>query len=131
MREKVKDRQKALSIIDSAKEDMKYTFTIKPAQNSANTIVRNVYECFRMLGEALLINKGLQTSEHVAMLNELISLDIETPRSLNLLDGLRRLRHSINYYGYRATIEEAESSLELAKVFFEKLFNKVKDIIIS
>lgn len=131
MREKVEDKQKALSIIESAKKDLEYTFTLKISDDSSNTIIRNVYESFRMLGEALLINKGISTSDHVMMINEILNLDIETSRPLNLLDNLRRLRHSINYYAYRANKEEAENIINLAKSNFNLVFYKIKKIIES
>jgi len=129
MREKIEDKQKALSIIESARKDLEYTLTLKVSVDSANTIIRNVYESFRMLGEALLISKGISTSDHIMMINEIINLNIETSRPLNLLDNLRRLRHSINYYAYRADKEEALNIINLAKVNFNAVFIEVKKII--
>jgi uncharacterized protein (UPF0332 family) len=129
MREKVPDKQEALSLLDSAKKDLEFTFTLNASEDSANTIIRNIYECFRMLGEALLINKGISTSDHIMMINEIINLDIETSRPLNLLDNLRRLRHNINYYAYRANKEEAKNILSLARDTFYKVFDKIKEVI--
>lgn len=129
MREKIEDKQKALSLIESAKKDLEYTLTLKVSVDSANTIIRNVYESFRMLGEALLINKGISTPDHIMMINEIINLNIETSRPLNLLDNLRRLRHSINYYAYRADKEEALNIINIAKFNFNAVFIEVKKII--
>ena len=42
-REKVPDRMKALSLIESAEKDIQFTLSLKISENSANTIVRNIY----------------------------------------------------------------------------------------
>jgi len=129
MREKIPDKNKALSLILSAEKDMLYTLRLEISDEAANTIIRNVYECFRMLGEALLIGRGIETSDHIMMINEIINLKIETSRSLFILDNLRRLRHNINYYAYRANKEEAKNFISLAKSDFSNIFIKVKEII--
>jgi len=129
MREKISDKKKALDLIESSKKDLDFTLTLKITNESANTIIRNIYECFRMLGEALLVNKGISTSDHITMINEIINLDINSSRPLNLLDNLRRLRHNINYYAYRATKEEADNISNLAKTTFNLTFINVKKVI--
>ena len=55
---KIPDRKRALDLIASAKEELIYTLSLEISEKSANTIVRNIYESFRMLGEALLISDG-------------------------------------------------------------------------
>ena len=128
-REKIEDKNKALSLIESAKKDLEFTFKLEISDESANTIIRNIYECFRMLGESLLIKRGIVTSDHIMMIDEIIKLNIETSRPLSVLDNLRRIRHNINYYAYRANKEEAKNFIDLAKSDFDKVFMKVKDII--
>ena len=129
MRDKTPDQKQALSLIVSAKKDLEFTLTLKASEESANTIIRNIYECFRMLGEALLVIKGIYAADHVMMINEIINLEIDTLRPLNLLENLRRLRHNINYYAYRANKEEAENIVNLANKNFKKVFEKVKEIL--
>jgi len=118
LRKKFPDKKKAISIVTSAEEDIKYTLTINPSESSANTIVRNVYESFRMLGESILINAGIEISDHITSINELLKLKIKSERPINLIEQLRTIRHKINYNGYRATIYEAEEALSLAKSCF-------------
>ncbi|MFH0797974.1 MAG: hypothetical protein V1906_01035 [Candidatus Woesearchaeota archaeon] len=108
---------------------MKYTLTLKPTDDSAFNIVRNIYECFRMLGDALLLTKGIESVDHMAPINEIIQLNVKTPRSLALIDSFRKMRHSINYYGYNPKKEEAEDAISLAKACFEPLLNAVKSIV--
>lgn len=129
IREKVPDKMKALSLIESAEKDMGFTLTLKNSDGSANTIVRNVYESFRMLGEALLVFRGIEPLDHVVCINEILKLEVDSERPLNLLDGLRRLRHTINYYGYRASAKEAEDTISIAKNCFYPVLEKIKEII--
>ena len=125
MRYKRPDVKNALSIIEAADKEMKFTLSIKPTDDSGSTIVRNIYECFRMLGDALLVLKGFESEDHITPINELIALDVKTDRPINVIDNLRRLRHNINYYGYAPKLIEVEDTLSIAKSCFEPLFKAV------
>ena len=56
IRYKRPDKKNAMSIIDAAKRDMKFTLSIQISEESGATIVRNIYECFRMVGDAIICN---------------------------------------------------------------------------
>lgn len=126
MRYKIPDRKNALSIIEAAERDMKFTLTMEATEESGPTIIRNIYECFRMLGDALLLSRGIESKDHVAPIKELIKLRVETERPISLIDNLRRLRHNINYYGYKPKIAEAEDVISLAEKTFQPLSKAVK-----
>lgn len=126
MKTKKPDMQRALSLLESAKKDFYFTLSLKLTDDSTNTIVRNIYESFRMLGEALLIAKGFYPDDHIMPINELIKLKVNTKRPLNVLDNFRRLRHNINYYGYKTTIQEAQDIISFSKSSFEIIFQEVK-----
>lgn len=126
MRYKRPDRKNALSIVQAAERDMKFTLTLTVSESSSATIIRNIYEAFRMLGDAMLIEKGYESEDHIAPIKELINLKIETKRSLNLIDNMRRLRHNINYYGYKPKIEEANEAISIAKALFNPLVKTIK-----
>lgn len=126
MRIKKPDIKRALSLLESAKRDFHYTLSLKLSEDSSNTIVRNIYESFRMLGEALLLAKGIESEDHVLPIGELIKLNVKVQRPLNILDNFRRLRHNINYYGYKAKIEEAKNLIDFSKTSFDLLFKEVK-----
>ena len=125
-RQKHPDKKNAGSIVDASLKQMKYTLTLESNDNSAFNIIRNIYECFRMLGDALLITQGIESEDHLAPIHELLKIRVETPRSITLVDHLRRIRHNINYYGYTPKKEEADDAISLAKACFEPLFNAVK-----
>jgi len=131
IRYKRPDRKNALSIIEAARRDIKFTLSIKPTEESGSTIVRNIYECFRMLGDALLVAKGVESKDHVEPLNELLTVSVVTERPINIIENLRRLRHNINYYGYKPTLIEVKDVISIAEIIFEPLFKAVKEKINS
>ena len=126
---KFSDKERAKSIIQNSIKDMKYTLSLNVSEESANTIVRNIYESFRMLGEAILLKKGIRPIDHINSVGEILKLKIETSRPLNLLENLRRLRHNINYYGYKANIYDAKESISFAKNCFNEILKKVNEVI--
>lgn len=126
MREKHLDAKNAKSILEAAEKQMKYTLTLVPTEESAFNIVRNIYECFRMVGEALLISKGIQSQDHIEPIIEITNLNINTSRPIRVVDNLRRMRNDINYRGYSARKIEAEDAISLAKSCFYQLLSKAK-----
>ena len=120
---KVPDRKNALSIIDASKRDMNFTLSLKPSEISGTTIVRNIYESFRMLGDAILVAKGIKSDDHVTPVQELLKLKVTTSRPIYLIDNLRKLRHNINYYGYSPKLIEVEDVISLAKRGYDPLLH--------
>ena len=125
IRYKVPDKKNALSIIEASKKDMNFTLTLKSTGEAGATIVRNIYECFRMLGDALLVAKGIKSQDHIEPIKELLKLKVNTSRPIYLIDNLRKLRHNINYYGYSPKLVEVEDVISLAKSCFEPLHDAV------
>ena len=103
---------------------MKFTLNLKPTEESGATIIRNIYECFRMLGDALLVSKGIKSEDHIMPIQELIK--VKTNRPTNLIDNLRRLRHNINYYGYKPKLDEVKDVILIAENIFNPLINEIK-----
>ena len=126
---KLPDKERAKSLIQNSIKDIKYTLTLNISEESANTIVRNIYESFRMLGEAILLKKGIRPIDHINSINEILKLELKTLKSLNILENLRKLRHNINYYGYKANIYDAKESVSFAKNCFNELLKKINEII--
>lgn len=121
MRYRRPDRKNALSIIEAARREMKFTLTIKPTEESGTTIIRNIYECFRMLGDALMVARGVESSDHLMPITTLLNLKAETKRPIQIIDNLRRLRHNINYYGYHPNPAETKEAISIAECCFEPL----------
>ena len=76
IRKRVPDKFKARSLVTATEKEIKFIKTIQPTTDSAITIVRGVYEAFRMLGDALLAIRGKEaigTDHHTEMINEVTS----------------------------------------------------------
>ncbi|MCK5474276.1 MAG: hypothetical protein KAI53_02625 [Candidatus Aenigmarchaeota archaeon] len=125
MRQKVPDKKKALSIVEAAKRDMKFTLTLEATEAAGSTIVRNIYECFRMLGDALLVARGIEAKDHVMPINELFKLSVETTRPIMVIGSLRQMRHNINYYGYSPKQAEVADAISIADSCFQAIFDAV------
>ncbi len=120
------DKKNALSILNASERELKYTLKLSVNDESAFTIIRNIYECFRMLGDARMISKGFVSQEHFEQIKELEKISVKTERPIKLIDSLRRLRHNINYYGYIPSKIEAEDAISIAKSCFYPLFEAIK-----
>ena len=127
MRYKRPDKKNALSIINAAEREMKFTLSLKLTEESGSTIIRNIYECFRMVGDAILVLKGISSKDHLAPINELTKLQLKASRPITLIDNLRRLRHNINYYGYKPSLHEVEDAISIAETIFQPLQKSVRD----
>lgn len=130
IRKRVPDKFKAQSMIAAAETEIKFTKTIEPTKESSSTIVRNVYEAFRMLGDALLLIHGKEASgldHHVEMINELFTLKADTKRPIQVILNLKTLRNKVNYQGYMPTVEEAKDALSIIDACFQPIVNKVKE----
>ncbi|MBI2144230.1 hypothetical protein HYU17_03715 [Candidatus Woesearchaeota archaeon] len=125
MRYKRPDKKNSMSILEASERDMKYTESLQLSEDSGPTIVRNIYECFRMLGDSLLASEGIEAEDHITPVKELMKLKINADRPVNLIDNLRRLRHNINYYGYKPSLDEVKEVKAVAKSLFEPVKNEV------
>ena len=120
------DSKNAISITEAAKREMEFTLSsIKVVEDAGSTIIRNIYESFRMLGDALLTYYGM-VGDHFIQIDELLKLQVKTSRPIQLIANLRQLRHNINYYGYKPNLIEVEDIISLAKSCFEPLYREVK-----
>ncbi len=121
------DKKNALSIISASEKEMKFTLKQVVNEESAFNIIRNVYECFRMLGDARLVFKGIVTQNHEEQIKELETVQAKTERPIKLIGALRKLRHNINYYGYIPTQAEAEDAVSIAKACFNPLLKEIRN----
>ena len=120
------DKKNALSIINASEREMQFTLKQAITDESTFNIVRNIYESFRMLGDARFVSKGIVSQDHVDQIKELETIKVETKRPIKLIDTLRKLRHNINYYGYIPTKSEAEDAVSIAHSCFYPLLKEIK-----
>lgn len=121
------DKKKAKSLITAAHRDNTFTQTLPITEHSAATIIRNLYECFRMLGEARLALAGIKSSDHSTQIRELLRMKVHTTRPLQAIETLKTLRHRINYDGYAPTTAQAENAKDLSKACFDACYRAVQE----
>lgn len=129
VRHKNPDFKNALSLVESSKRQVEFTLSLPVSQEAGTTIIRNIYESFRMLGDAILVKKGIKTQDHLIQIKELLKLNVKTLRPIQLIDSLRIIRHNINYYGYRPSLEEINECISITKNCFFPLYKEVLKII--
>lgn len=127
MRNITPDKRKAESVVESAERDMKFTLSLQVSDASGATIIRNIYESFRMLGDALLVMKGIKPHDHASQIKELVQLHVATERPIRVLENLKDLRHNINYHGYSPNESEVKDAIDIAKKLFKPLAAEVKN----
>jgi hypothetical protein len=117
-------------MVSAAETEMRFTKTIVATKESSSTIVRNIYEAFRMLGDALLLIRGKEaagTNHHVEMIQELFTLKVKTKRPIQGIVNLKNLRNKVNYQGYMPTVDEANDALSIADTCFQPIIHKIKE----
>ncbi|HIH17641.1 MAG TPA: hypothetical protein HA282_01605 [Nanoarchaeota archaeon] len=129
MNERIKrpDTKNALSIVNAAERELNYTLKLPVNEESAFNVIRNIYECFRMLGDARLVSKGINSQDHIEQIKELETIQVKTDRPIKLINALRRIRHNINYYGYIPSKAEAEDAISIAKACFSPILESIRE----
>ena len=129
MNERIKrpDTKNALSIVNAAERELNYTLKLPVNEESAFNVIRNIYECFRMLGDARLVSSGITSQDHVEQIKELEKIQVKTDRPIKLINALRRIRHNINYYGYIPSKAEAEDAISIAKACFSPILESIRE----
>ncbi len=130
IRYRTPDKAKARSMISAAENEITFIKTIPPMTASASIIIRTIYESFRMLGDALLLLRGKEAvgqDHHKIMIEELLTLSVQTTRRTQALLNLKDLRHRINYNGYIPAPAEAIDALSIADGCFQPLAQKIRE----
>lgn len=112
LRHRQKDIEKIKSMINSAEINVKVTTTIKNNKDSATLIFREIYESIRQLGDAKWGLLGYEPANHEISIEALKELDIKEKIKLNSLERFKKIRHDINYRGFRATVIQSEEIIE-------------------
>ena len=112
LRKRQNDNEKIKSMIKSSEINAKVTKTIKLNEDTATLIFREIYESIRQLGDSKWGVLGYEPSNHEVSINILKEFDIKEKLKLNSLDRFKKIRHDINYRGFRTTINQAQEILE-------------------
>lgn len=129
IRNRKPDKFKAQSMLTATEIEANFIKTLDPSRESASTIVRGIYEAFRMLGDALLLIHGKESSgldHHTEMIKEIFTLKVNTARPIQVLLNLKNLRHKVNYQGYIPSIEETKEALSILDSCFKPILEEIR-----
>jgi len=126
LRKRQNDNEKIKSMIKSSEINAKVTKTIKLNEDTATLIFREIYESIRQLGDIKWGLLGYEPSNHEISINILKEFDIKEKLKLNFLDGFKKIRHDINYRGFRATTNQAEEIVEFWNKCGEEIIKILK-----
>lgn len=123
------DVARARSLIAASDENLRFTRSLDVTRSSTPTIIRNIYESFRMIGQAILYVRGNPSRHHSIQIGVLLKLEVSGDRPLRSLERLRELRHAINYQGYLPSEEEARDALVIADDLYELIVEEANTLI--
>lgn len=112
LRNKQKDLEKIKSMINSADINARVTKAISLNDNTATLIFREIYESIRQLGDAKWGLLGFEPGNHEVSIEILKEFDIKDKIKLNSLDRFKKIRHDVNYRGFRTSISQTEEILD-------------------
>src|SRR3989344_672087 len=123
LRIRQKDLEKIKSIINSEE--------VKINENTATLVFREIYESIRQLGDAKSWILGYEPLNHEVSIEILKEFDIKDKVKLNSLDRIKKIRHDINYRGFRASLEQAREILEFWDKCGTEILNQLKKEVIK
>lgn len=112
LRIRQKDTERIRSMMDSSEMNAKVILSLKLDDTTATIIFREIYESIRQLGDAKLGLLGFEPMNHEISMDILKEFDIKEKVKLFSLDRFRKIRHDINYRGFRASTAQAEEIRE-------------------
>ena len=127
IRNRQRDIEKIISMINSAEINAKVTKSIKLNNDTATLIFREIYESVRQLADAKWWLLGYEPLNHEISLEALKDFDIKDKLKLNSLDRFKKTRHDVNYRGFRATIQQAEEILDFWDKCGGEIIKKLRD----
>ena len=126
IRPRQQDKEKIRSMINSAEINARVTKDINLNEDTATLIFRELYESIRQLGDAKWWLLGYEPSNHEISMEALKEFDIKEKLKLNSLDRFKKIRHDVNYRGFRATISQAEEILDFWMKCGEEIIKLLK-----
>ena len=112
LRNKQKDIDKIKAMIYSAEVNARVSKTIKLNEDTATLIFREIYESIRQLGDAQWCVLGFEPYNHEVSMEVLKEFNIKDKVKLNSLDRFKKIRHDVNYRGFRTTVSQTEEILD-------------------
>ncbi|MEK6823457.1 MAG: hypothetical protein AABY06_00320 [Nanoarchaeota archaeon] len=126
LRNKQKDTEKIKAMINSAEVNVRVAKAIKLNDDTATLIFREIYESIRQLGDAKWNLLDFEPGNHEVSMEILKEFNIKDKVKLNSLDRFKKIRHDVNYRGFRTTIYQTEEILDFWNKCGEEILGILK-----
>jgi uncharacterized protein (UPF0332 family) len=115
-----KDRQKAESLIRTAKARLEFFRNYKHDKPGANYVFEGIYTSTLEMLHALLILEGYQVNNHICLGHYLRDI-LKNGALYSLFDDARKKRNLLLYYGKEMDPETAEQTIKNTKRLVSEL----------
>lgn len=120
------DIHKIKSMIEIAEINIKIVKMIPLNEESATLIFRETYESIRQLGDAQWWLLGYEPKNHEVSMDILKEMEIKEKMQLNNLFLFKKIRHDVNYRGFKVDIMKAKNILEFWDKCSGEIINQIK-----
>ena len=101
------DKERALSLIESALITGRVTRRISLDEESSTLIFRELYESLRQIGEALWWIRGFEARTHDVCMSALQELNVQEKTKLQHVQRFKMIRNDANYRGVKVSKNDA------------------------
>lgn len=115
------------SMIEIAETNMKIVKKIPVNEESATLIFRETYESIRQLGDAQWWLLGYEPKNHEVSMDILKDMEIKEKIQLNNLSLFKKIRHDVNYRGFKVDVEKARNILEFWGKCSDEIIKIIKE----
>jgi len=114
------DKQKAKSLIETAKGRLNFISDKEISEKSANFIFENHYSSILELLHSLVILEGYKVNNHIC-LGYFLRDVLNREDLFKIFDDCRFKRNSLVYYGKRMEFEVSKQAIKNSKILLEEL----------
>ena len=112
IRPKTTEITKVRSLLENIETNAEVTLEIALTKKSATVIFRELYECIREIGDALWWLEGYEPLDHGISIEILETQQVRNLQSLKHLENYKKIRHDIQYRGFKASEAQAREVTE-------------------
>ncbi len=126
IKQKTTDITKVRSLLESIELNADVTLEIPLTSRSATVIFRELYEAVREIGDALWWLEGYEPLDHGVSIEMLETQQVKNLTSLRHLENYRKLRHDIQYRGFRSSEAQARELIDFWNTSGKEILDQLK-----
>ena len=126
IRPKTTEITKVRSLLENIEMNAEVTLEIALTKKSATVIFRELYECIREIGDALWWLEGYEPLDHGISIEILETQQVRNPQSLKHLENYKKIRHDIQYRGFKASEAQTREVTEFWNTSGKEVLKQLK-----